>query len=138
MNGDQHLHNPERRNPGSDDALRDRFTMLRREEEQQAPEFASLWRRTVRAPRSKKQWRIAAACLLIMVAAVLWLRSTQRRNADFSVASITDWKAPTDFLLETPGRELLRTVPEIGGWRGYTGTAMPQARPSQLDNKVLH
>src|SRR6476659_5864137 len=67
-------------------------------------------------------------------------RSGRRRNsllcgraecahkaADVSVASLAEWKAPTDFLLETPGRELLRTVPEIGEWRGYT-VALPGTR----------
>jgi hypothetical protein len=29
------------------------------------------------------------------------------------------WVAPTDFLLRTPGRELMRTVPSIGGAGGW-------------------
>lgn len=27
---------------------------------------------------------------------------------------LTDWRSPTDFLLDTPGRELLDTIPDIG------------------------
>ena len=30
------------------------------------------------------------------------------------MTSIEQWTAPTDFLLETPGRELVETVPRIG------------------------
>ena len=117
-----------------DAALRDRFAALRREEERQAPEFASLWPGRARAPRGKTRWLVAAACALIVVAAVLWLRSAGRKPADVSLA---EWKAPTDFLLETPGRDLLRTVPEIGEWRGYT-VAFPGTRPEPARKKVLH
>lgn len=121
-----------------DDALRGRFAVLRREEEEHVPEFASLWRGRVRAPRGKARWVVAAACALIVVVAVLWSRSGKRGPEEVSVASITEWKAPTDFLLETPGRELLRTVPEIGEWRGYTAATIPQTRPAQVKKKVLH
>ncbi len=123
--------------PDGDDALRDRFAALRREEERQAPEFASLWPGRARAPRGKTRWLVAAVCALIVVAAVLWLRSAGRKPADVSVVSLTEWKAPTDFLLETPGRELLRTVPEIGEWHGYT-VALPGTRPAPARKKILH
>ncbi len=89
----------------SDDMLRRRFAVLRREEEQQAPEFGRLWQAGAGARRRQ------------------------------TVASITEWKAPTDFLLETPGSELLRTVPEIGQWHFYS--AMPGAMPSPAGKKLL-
>lgn len=117
-----------------DGALRDRFAALRREDERQAPEFASLWPGRACAPRGKTRWLIAAACALIVAVSVLWIRSAWRKPADVSLA---EWKAPTDFLLETPGREMLRTVPEIGEWRGYT-VALPGARPAPARKKVLH
>ena len=143
MNDDYHLSKSGAggkgpRDSGPDDsALRRRFTVLRREEEKSVPEFASLWRGRVRAPRGKTRWVVAAACALIVLAAVLWPRSGKRGPEGVPVASITEWKAPTDFLLETPGRELLRTVPEIGEWRGYTAATVP-GRPSQVKKKVLH
>jgi hypothetical protein len=143
MNDDYHLPNSElgdkrSRDTGPcNDALRDRFAVLRREEEEHMPEFASLWRGRTRAPGGKARWFLAGACALIVVVAVLWPRSAQRRPAGVSVASIAEWKAPTDFLLETPGWELLRTVPEIGEWRGYTA-AIPPTRPSQVKKKVSH
>ncbi len=47
-----------------------------------------------------------------------------------SATSITEWKAPTDFLLETPGSELLRTVPQIGNWQGYSMGAGRRRKPA--------
>jgi hypothetical protein len=122
-------------NDKTDNTLRRGFAALRREEDQQTPEFATLWRSRARAQRRQARWFAAAACALIALLAFLWIRSVQRRPDDKTVASITEWKAPTDFLLETPGRELLRTVPEIGEWQVYT--ALPGVTPSPLVKKVL-
>lgn len=119
----------------SDDMLRRHFAVLRREEEQHAPEFGRLWHGRADARRRQTRWFIAAACVLVALLALVWIRSAQRRPDDKTVASITEWKAPTDFLLETPGRELLRTVPEIGQWSAYT--AMPGATPLSDRKKVL-
>jgi hypothetical protein len=119
----------------SDDTLRRRFAVLRREEEQHAPEFATLWKARAETRRRQARWFAATACALIALLAFLWIRSAQRRPEEKAVASITEWRAPTDFLLETPGRELLRTVPEIGEWQLYT--AMPGATPSPVGRKVL-
>jgi len=117
-----------------DDTLRRRFAALRREEDQHAPDFTRLWRAGAGARRRQTRWFAAAACALVALLALLWIRSVQRRADDKTVASITEWKAPTDFLLETPGRELLRTVPEMGQWHVYT--AMPGATPSPAGKKV--
>jgi hypothetical protein len=122
-------------NDKTDNTLRRRFAALRREEDQQTPEFALLWQAGAGARRPQARWFAAAACALIALLAFLWIRSAQRRPDDKIVASITEWKAPTDFLLETPGRELLRTVPEIGEWQVYT--ALPRVTPSPLVKKVL-
>jgi hypothetical protein len=121
-----------------DDDLRDRFTVLRREVEQGVPKFASLWRGRARVPLGMGRWLVAAGCALIVVVSILWLRSAQRKAEDVSVASITDWNSPTEFLLETPGRELLRTVPEIGEWRGYTPVTIHKTTPSEIKKKLLH
>jgi hypothetical protein len=118
-----------------DDMLRRRFAVLRQEEEGHAPEFGRLWHGRADARRRKTRWLIAVAYTLIALLALFWIRSAQRRPDDKTVASITEWKAPTDFLLETPGRELLRTVPQIGQWHVYT--AMPGATPSPVEKKLL-
>jgi hypothetical protein len=119
----------------SDDTLRRRFAVLRREEEQSAPEFSRLWQVRAGARRRQTRWFMAAGCVLIALLALLWMHSVQRGPQEKTIASITQWKAPTDFLLETPGRELLSTVPEIGRWQVYT--AMPGATPSPVGKKVL-
>lgn len=126
---------PELRGGDSDDGLRHRFAVLRREEEQHAPKFAALWKARPGARRRQVRWFAAAACALIALLAFLWIRLVERPPEEITAASITEWKAPTDFLLETPGRELLRTVPEIGQWHVYT--AMPGATPSPAGGKVL-
>ena len=128
---------PDAGDTGLDHDLRGRFAALRHEEEQQAPEFAALWRHRPRSSRGKARWLAVAACVVIVAAAVIWQRAPGRRPQDFSVASITEWKAPTDFLLETPGRELLRTVPAIGDWPGYAATAFP-ARPAAVRKQTSH
>lgn len=120
-----------------DDALRTRFAALRREEARLSPQFAALWRRKAVHSGRRWRWSVATVCLLI-VAAVFWVAvfrvRSEHTQPNSTVASITEWKAPTDFLLETPGRELLRTVPRFGelnidGWSGYA-EPLPPARPS--------
>jgi hypothetical protein len=118
----------------TEDMLRRHFATLRHEEGQQAPEFAMLWKARPRVRRLQTRWFAAAACILVALLALLWIRSVQRRADDKTIASITEWKAPTDFLLATPGRELLRTVPEIGTWQVYAAT--PVATPSS-GKKIL-
>jgi len=135
MNDNGRHSDSELRGGDSDDMLRRRFAVLRREEEHYAPEFATLWKARAGARRHQARWFAAAACALIAVLAFLWIRSAQRRPEERAVASITEWKAPTDFLLETPCRELLRTVPEIGQWHVYT--AMPGATPTPAGKKGL-
>jgi len=132
---DQRYTNSELGGGDSDNTLRRRFAALRREEDQHAPEFTRLWRAGAGARRRQTRWFAAAACALVALLALLWIRSVQRRADDKTVASITEWKAPTDFLLDTPGRELLRTVPKIGEWQVYT--AMPGATPSPRGKKVV-
>ncbi|MGA9353127.1 MAG: hypothetical protein WBV46_05510 [Terriglobales bacterium] len=107
-----------------DDDLRERFGALRREEEARAPAFAmpsvgrfdrSLW-------RSAGPLLAVAASVLAILALILWTRTvTWRLEQERNVASITGWKAPTDFLLNTPGQELLRTVPAIAVPHDFAG-----------------
>jgi hypothetical protein len=133
-----------------DETLRGQFAALRREDEQSVPGFAGLWRvrpgrvRPGRVrPRSSRRWDCwlaAAACVVVILAGLLWLRSVQPGSNVERTVSITEWKAPTDFLLETPGRELLRTVPRlesnVGGLGGYIAPK-PQRRPSPVTKQVL-
>jgi hypothetical protein len=132
----QHRGNPGSGGTGSDQDLRGRFAALRREEEKQVPEFGSLLRPRRRTSGGRVYWLAGAACVLVLLVAVLWQRSTRPRPPEVWVASITQWKAPTDFLLQTPGSELLRGVPEIGAWPGYAVAA--PARPAVVRKKISH
>jgi hypothetical protein len=103
----------------NDGDLRDRFAALRRQEEAQAPGFTgpTVSGRKQLRPRSPSILIAAAACLVSIAAAGLWLRtSSHRPQSDLGkpAASIMEWIPPTDFLLVTPGHELLETVPAIG------------------------
>ena len=144
MNGDQNLPDDDRCDKApldtslQDTALRKRFASLRQEEQQHIPAFASQWGRRSRVQRSKGLWFAAAGCALIVVIAILLLRSERTNRNEVSMVEITEWKAPTDFLLETPGREILQTVPEIGRWRGYTAVTPAADGHSQVRKKVLH
>jgi len=112
--------------------LRARFAALREEEAAHAPEFA--------LPTPQRRRRFAgsltpvAECALAIVAAIFVLRfvALEPRRPSPPVASLTEWRAPTDFLLDTPGRELLRTVPAIGEWSDYTKAVSPREKHAQL------
>ena len=75
---------------------------------------------------------LAAVGLVAAMITVVW-RPEPRLP---SMASIEQWTAPTDFLLETPGRQLLETVPLIGTTpslpplEGVTGSGPPTKRRS--------
>jgi hypothetical protein len=52
-------------------------------------------------------WAIAVLTLIAIAIGV------SHRSRPPVIESIVTWKAPTDFLLRTPGSELLSTVPQI-------------------------
>ncbi len=108
-----------------DDELRRRFARLRAEVESHTPSFDEL-RRPVRqpqarAPRARAVGRLVgmavAASLLVLVSRdfIGRARHTQESDADVdgTLATAT-WKGPTDFLLKTRTRALLRAIPSIG------------------------
>ena len=114
--------------PSNDRDLRERFAALRREDASQAPEFDAVLRH---ARRSKTAWsRWAAAAAMVVVAAVLLVKFYPRPAPP--TQSITEWKSPTDFLLETPGRDLLQTMPSFGPW---TAEPPPSESPTPAGKK---
>jgi len=115
----------------SDQDLRERFAALRREDAAQAPVFALPGRRRISAPWS---WRnpVMALSALVLAAVVFF---TLHRDPDRPAhgQSITEWKSPTDFLLQTPGREVLNSVPVFTQWP--PGVAQPIATPKPFNKK---
>jgi len=105
--------------------LRELFAELRREDQAQAGEFGILLSRPRRrANRIRLSvWAAVAAGLAVTIAVVVMLiPRSGRRNMSGPEISITEWKSSTDFLLRTPGLELLETVPRIGEWPASTGS----------------
>ena len=85
--------------------LHDLFHRLREEDLSRIP---SPRMRGEGAPKGRMRgWAIAVLALIAIAIGV----SHHRRP--LVTESIVTWKAPTDFLLRTPGSELLSTVPQI-------------------------
>ncbi len=124
-----------------DPALRQRFAALRDEESGRAPGFEQVLRRTRATPHLGLRAVAGALSLVVVVATVAVLAiphlreprlrapplSVQRRpGAD--VPALAQWRAPTDFLLNTPGRELLQAIPHIGESLSGDFNALPERK----------
>lgn len=102
---------------GQDDDLRRAFAELRRADSEGAPAYEA-----VMARRRADQRRMSLVPLLgTTLAAGVLLASlvtglAMRRTAAPSPAplAIEEWTAPTDFLLQTPGSDILDSVPRFG------------------------
>jgi hypothetical protein len=121
-----------------DDALRGAFAALREEDARAAGSFASLVARprtvAARAPLAPV---LGAALAAAAVLAALAVSLVPRRGFQASAApvSIASWTAPTDFLLRTPGIEVLGSVPRIAPPRSLlalegAGAGLPSNRRS--------
>jgi len=123
-----------------DSKLREVFASVRRADEARTPKFERVLDRT--RPPAHGVWRLAAGAslgLAAVIAAIVW---PPHRHGSHSIRSaapmLTEWRAPTDFLLDTPGRALLDTVPELGvsptpnlDFSSPTSTDKPAARPAR-------
>lgn len=90
----------------NDNSLRNAFDELRRSEAADVPAFR------VAAPRRVARLRYAFAAIVLLIAIAI---AIVPHHATRQQPSITAWRAPTDFLLQTPGRELLNSVPDLKG-----------------------
>ena len=83
--------------------MRELFHRLRDEDLRHVPSF--------RVVRPIRTWRplLAAAVLIVVILGVVAVGHRRPPVAE----SIVTWKAPTDFLLRTPGSEILSAVPRI-------------------------
>jgi hypothetical protein len=100
-----------------DSDLRERFASLRRAEAASAPNFEWVLG-SGRRRFNNAGWRVAVAAGIVSVAVGgVILRVSHPPEAPVALASaptLAQWRAPTDFLLNTPVQELLHTIPEIG------------------------
>lgn len=111
--------------PEDDQELRERFARLRRDEQASIRSFdAVVASAAVRGPKRHARRgpspRLATAMLIVLatvvVTIVVQMQLAAKRRDLWSVRLDPDsvsWQGPTDFLLETPGRRMLRTIPVL-------------------------
>jgi hypothetical protein len=124
----------------NDRDLYEAFAAVRRGEQARIPAFT---RTSPNPPNDGFRGRLVAitACLAVMIAAAVWLASGapgRRQRPQQATVSLANWKPPTDFLLETPGRELLQDVPALGEWSAVAVAPHPVQRRRRFAKKVLH
>lgn len=132
-----------------DGDLRERFARLREDERARAGSYLRVRTRLGRARQHR--WtpsiRVIMTAAAVVALAVVTVTTLGDRRETASVAPaftttrsvlpVGSWDAPTDFLLNTPGAQLLNTLPSIGrtsGW-GFTGLDAEGARPIQTDSQ---
>ena len=97
--------------------LREDFERLRDADRKRAPGFAETCTRarahhSVRSnPRLRPVVMAVAAAVLI---AAVWMERTGSFARSGASPAIATWRAPTDVLLDTPGRDLLGAMPALG------------------------
>ena len=93
--------------------LRERFAALRGEESRRAAGFDRVVAHARKRRAPPRAAAFATATFAIALVAVAWIVVSQRPPAPELPMPAT-WREPTAFLLQTPGRELLSTLPEVG------------------------
>jgi hypothetical protein len=135
------------------------FEEQRRSDEASAPGFRELMARAraatkgrdaaPEAPEGRWAWRVvvavAAAASVALAAGLYLLRRPPEPRMPSNAATLADWKAPTDILLQTPGAELLDRLPvlltSVPGGDAGEGEGAPGAReatPHSTQTKVPH
>lgn len=110
--------------------LRALFARLREEDRARVPSFRAP--QAGKAPQRGSVGRVLVAAAVILIAIVL---AWPDRRPPTMAGQVVDlgavaWRSPTDFLLITPGSELLRTVPAVGSPDDWTPTDLPGRSPA--------
>ncbi len=116
--------------PEDDRDLRELFAELRHHEQQAAPSFPHMWAAAQARRETRPRVRLALAAAAIVVLLLLWPRG-RPVPAPEATPAVVRWTSPTAFLLATPGRELLSSIPALGApvLPGLSGLA-PSPPPS--------
>jgi hypothetical protein len=99
-----------------DSSLREQFASLRRADAASAPSFLQV---TSRAGNqfNDTPWKVGLAACIVLTATVatIWVARVAPPGGSVHAPApmLADWRAPTDFLLDTPGRDLLHTIPNL-------------------------
>ena len=103
--------------PGDDDgALQERFAALRTDETRTAPSFVNV---RARLPVRRRHGRnrafvLAAAAAALVIGLLIPWPDGARVPEEGEPTSITEWRSPTAFLLQSPGAPLLQASPAVG------------------------
>lgn len=101
-----------------DSRLRELFREAREADEGSAPVFPVIPRRRMIYRRWPEVLTASLVAAFALVVTLLWPKAAERLPSEpttvADVPRFEEWTAPTDFLLETPGRELLSSTPVIG------------------------
>ena len=114
-----------------------RFAELARADEASAPGFRAVLRRAPTAPHSIVRsfaLAVAVAAAVSLGASVLWI-SRAARERPISAAPLAEWQSPTSALLETPGRDLLASTPDLGVSEDGSASPVPAKTPSAVHSK---
>jgi hypothetical protein len=93
--------------------LRTAFQKLRSELEPASPSFHDVREKRVLRIGRPRYLRFLAAGVMLLAIVAFFVREKSATTAR-PETSITEWKAPTDFLLDLPGQEMLRATPSFG------------------------
>ena len=98
-----------------DRELKRLFSELARAEERSAPPFRRPAENARQPRRVRRPLVFAAVAAVVVIAAAASLQWSNRQAAQpagraASTVTIASWSAPTDFLLETPGDEILSST----------------------------
>ncbi|MDO9542923.1 MAG: hypothetical protein Q7J98_11470 [Kiritimatiellia bacterium] len=115
---------------GSENEIRRLFHELRARDEQRVPSFSRLCRapavcQTVPV-RHGFSFRLAAAAMLLVMGVGIAIycclpsRLQGIKKMDLVSINISEWQAPTDFLLRSPWEELLKNAPSLALLSGLT------------------
>ena len=104
-------------NNEDDQRIKKFFHLIKEENRRVTPSFLKDWEiASSKVGRRTSLLKIAAAWTVLIMfgitALILW---NERIVKTRQYVSISEWQAPTDFLLKTPGAEWLKTVPKLGG-----------------------
>jgi hypothetical protein len=101
-----------------DREFRELYARLKAEDRAHTPPY----RAPMRAEPRRRPWspRIAVAAAIVLIALILARPDAPPPHAFQPDLRRSTWRSPTDFLLETPGSELLRTVPVVGSPHFWT------------------
>lgn len=103
----------------------DLFQEMKETDEANAPSFLKHWHTAQGLAREKRKSpvfsRVAGAMVALILigisVALLWKNEEQRgseQNRAQTASSISQWYAPTDFLMKSAGDDWLKTTPRVG------------------------